>query len=128
MLCILYTQPLFHIVEKHTVNHHAFANDNQFYKVSTLDGFHQSIETLQICITDVKSWMTTNKLQLNDTKRKPMIAFTNRMSIHTSLPFVIRVGDADVPFVSSVENVRVTLDSNLSMSQYIKYIHTNQAH
>ena len=31
------------------------------------------------------------------------------------LPF----GDADVPFVSSVKNLCVTLDSNLSMSQHI---------
>ena len=35
------------------------------------------------------------------------------------LPSVIHIGDADVPFVSTVKNLGVTLDSNLSMSQHI---------
>ena len=71
--------------------------------------------SLQNCITDVKSWMTTNKLQLNDTKTEAMIALSNRMSIHTSLPAGIYIEDTDVPFVSSVKNLGVTPDSNFSM-------------
>ena len=46
ILFILYTQPLFNLVKEHTVNHHAFADDNQLYKVSTLYETHQSIETI----------------------------------------------------------------------------------
>ena len=49
-----------------------------------------------------------------------MIALSNRMSIHTSLPSVIHIGDSDVPFLSSVKNLGVTLDSNPSMSQHKK--------
>ena len=48
-----------------------------------------------------------------------MIILSNRMSVHSPLPSVIHIGDADVPFVSSVKNLGVTLDSNLSMSQHI---------
>ena len=119
VLFILYTQPLFNLVSKHAVSHHAFADDNQLYKISTLDAIHQSIETLQNCTIDVKSWMTANKLQLNDNKTEAMIILSNRMSVHSPLPSVIHIGDADVPFVSSVKNLGVTLDSNLSMSQHI---------
>ena len=119
VLFILYTQPLFSLVSKHAVNHHAFSDDNQLYKISTLDAIHQSIETLQNCTTDVKSWMTANKLQLNDNKIEAMIILSNRMSVHSPLPSVIHIGDADVPFVSSVKNLGVTLDSYLSMSQHI---------
>ena len=119
MLFILYTQPLFNLVGKHAVNHHAFADDSQLYKISTLDTIHQSIETLQNCTTDVKSWMTANKRLLNDNKTEAMIILSNRMSVHSPLPSVIHIGDADVPFVSSVKNLGVTLDSNLSMYQHI---------
>ena len=119
MLFILYTQPLFNLVSKHAVSHHAFADDNQLYKISTLDAIYQSIETLQNCTIDVKSWMTANKIQLNDNKTEAMIILSNRMSVHSPLPSVIHIGDADVPFVSSVKNLGVTLDSNLSMSQHI---------
>ena len=52
-------------------------------------------------------------------KTEAMIILSNRMSVHSPLPSVIHIGDADVPFVSSVKNLGVTLDSNLSMSQHI---------
>ena len=48
VLFILYTQPLFNLVSKHAVNHHAFADDNQLYKISTIDAIHQSIETPEL--------------------------------------------------------------------------------
>ena len=48
-----------------------------------------------------------------------MIILSNRMSIHSPLPSLIHIGDADVPFVSSVKNLSVTLNSNLIMSQHI---------
>ena len=119
VLFILYTQPLFSLVSKHAVNHHAFADDNQLYKISTLDTIHQSTETLQNCTTDVKSWMTANKLQLNDNKTEAMIVLSNRIHNDNTIQNRIHIGDADVPFVSSVKNLDVTLDSNLSMSQHI---------
>ena len=41
VLFVLYTQLLFNLVSKHAVNHHAFADDNQLYKINTLDTIHQ---------------------------------------------------------------------------------------
>ena len=52
-------------------------------------------------------------------KRGNGVILSNRISVHSPLPSVIHIGDADVPFVSSVKNLGVTLDSNLSMSQHI---------
>ena len=37
VLFMLYTQLVFDLVSKYTVSHRAFADDNQFYKISTLD-------------------------------------------------------------------------------------------
>ena len=63
--------------------------------------------------------MIANKLQVNDNKTEAMIILSNIMSVHSPLPSVIHIGDADVPFVSSVKNLGVTMNSNLSMSQHI---------
>ena len=84
--------------------------------------------------------MTANELQLNDNKAEAMIILSNSMYIHSPLPSVIHIGDADVPFVSSVNCffvfcfvllllflIGVTLDSNLSMSHNAVY-NTNQAY
>ena len=59
VLFILYTQPLFNLVSKHAVNHHAFADDSQLYKISTLDAIHQSTEALRNCTTDVRKQTST---------------------------------------------------------------------
>ena len=64
--------------------------------------------SLEVAVLYVRSWMTANKLQLNDNKTEAMIILSNRMSVHSPLPSVIHIRDADVPFVSSVKNLGVT--------------------
>ena len=48
-----------------------------------------------------------------------MVILSNIMFVHSPLPSVSHIEDADVPFASSVKNLGVTLDSNLNMSQHI---------
>ena len=60
---VLYTQPLFELIKKHSIQHHPFADDNQLYKETVPDQIQTTIEIMQNCITDVKLWMTYNKLQ-----------------------------------------------------------------
>ena len=48
-----------------------------------------------------------------------MVILSNIMFVHSPLPSVNHIEDADVPFASSVKNLGVTLDSNLSVSQHI---------
>ena len=40
MLFMLYTHLLFGLVSKYTVSHRAFEDDNQFYKISTMNTIH----------------------------------------------------------------------------------------
>ena len=101
--------------------------------MSTLDTIHQSIKTLRNCTTDVKSSISANKPQLNELKTDAMIILSNRTSSHSLSPSSIHIGDAGVPFVSSVKNLGTILDSNLSMSQdtsntYKAACITNQAY
>ena len=37
VLFVLYTQPLFELTKKHSIQHHAFADDNQLYKETVPD-------------------------------------------------------------------------------------------
>ena len=109
---VLYTQPLFELIKKHSIQHHAFADDNQLYKETVPDEIQTTIETMQNCITDVKLWMTHNKLQLNDSKTESMLMKSHRLSVNFPLPSSMCTGNSAVLFVSSLKNLGVTLDCN----------------
>ena len=75
--------------------------------------------------------MTTNKLQLNDTKTETMIALSKRMCTHSSLLSFIHIENADVPFVSSEKHrcyPGFKLQHVTTHKQHLQNcIHTNQA-
>ena len=56
-------------------------------------------------------------------KIEAMTVLWNRMCIHTSLLPFIQIRDANVPFVSFVQNLGAALSSNLIMSQHISNIY-----
>ena len=45
VLFVLYTQPLFELIKKHSIRHHAFADDNQLYKETVPDQIQTTIHT-----------------------------------------------------------------------------------
>lgn len=120
VLFVLYIQPLFDTVSQHSINQHAFADDNQLYKETTLDQFQPTLDTMQICLSDVKSWMSHNKLLLNDSKTECLLVKSQRLVTPPSLPSSVSVGDTDIEFVPSVKNLGVTLDCHLSLSDFVQ--------
>ena len=67
--------------------------------------------SMQKCIDDIKSWMTLNKVKLNDDKTEAMIVSSGRKS--TSLFFLPRLYNCTLS--DSVKNLGVTLDCHLTM-------------
>ena len=76
---------------------------------------------MQKCIDDIKSWMTLNKLRLNDNKTEAMIVSLGQKSrsLSFSLPDFKTVGCASVPLLDSVKNLGVTLDCHLTMKTHV---------
>ena len=74
---------------------------------------------MQECVSDVKSWMTLNRLQLNDGKTEAMLVMSKRTSIAGLIPQSMRIGDTNIDFSDLVKNLCVTLDSSLSMHQQV---------
>ena len=64
---------LFRIVEKHLPDAHAFADDSQLYVSfkpdSTCDQL-AAVAALEHCIDDIKDWMLSDKLKVNDGKNR----------------------------------------------------------
>ena len=43
VLFVLYTQPLFELIKKHSIQHHAFADDNHLYRETVSDQIQTAI-------------------------------------------------------------------------------------
>ena len=65
VLFILYTQPLSRVIERHNLKYHSFADDTQLYNSAKPEDFDDLLESISICFSDIKHWMTANRLKLN---------------------------------------------------------------
>ena len=70
-----YASSLFSIFSKHSVNAHAYADDHQIYMAfsQNLVSLNQAVSQMESCLQDVKSWMISNKLKMNDSKTEFII-------------------------------------------------------
>ena len=64
----LYTKPLAKIAQKHGVNLHLYADDTQLYLPFDPQNSKIAMQQMEACIAEIKSWMASNFLKLNDDK------------------------------------------------------------
>ena len=93
VLFVLCTAPLSDVMDSHSVLHHTFADDTQLQKSAPPQQVDGLIQSMQQCVHDVKSWMTHNKLKLNDDKTEALIISAPRISNSIPLPDSFTVGN-----------------------------------
>src|SRR5258708_6538426 len=117
----IYTQPLGKIARKHGVNYHFYADDTQLYTSFSVKESNTSANCINNCITDIRSWMQSNLLMLNDSKREIVLLGTKQqLSKLGSLQ--ISVGSANIKLCSKVRNLGIIFDSNMTMEDHVKHI------
>ena len=117
ILFTLYTQPLAQIFTKFGLDYHFFADDSQIYKSIDVNCFPAALSTLQQCVMEVKGWMTSNKLKLNDDKTE--IMFLGHPKKINLLPTEVQLNDHLISVASHVKNLGVYLDSSMDMSIFV---------
>ena len=85
ILFILYSALLSSLFETHSVSNQSSADDTQLLHSCPPDQVHATVLTMQTCISDVKTWMTQNKLKLNDDKTEAVLTQSNRTTFSDSL-------------------------------------------
>ena len=71
--------PLGHIIQRHGVLFHFYAEDTQLYlPIKATDP--GKLSALNDCIADVRNWMSENFLQLNDTKTEIVVFGSQQMA------------------------------------------------
>ena len=117
----IYTRKLFDIVERHLPQVHCYADDTQLYVSFSPNQFAEAdaaIKTMTDCISDVRSWMISDNLMLNDDKTEFLILGTKQQLAKANIDN-IKVGSANVSPVPVVRNLGSWFDSQLTMSSHI---------
>ena len=120
----MYTKPLRHIIIRHGgMLYHIYADDTQLYiriEISADTEPAASIVKLEDCIEDVRNWMGSNTLKLNDQKTE-VIVFGSRYHINKlcDTDLSVKVGSERIKPVSSVRNLGVFQDQHLTMKPHM---------
>ena len=118
VLFTMYTQPLADILLKHDMKYHLYADDTQLYQCTNENNLHNLLADTEKCIHDVKIWMNTNKLKLNDSKTE-LIIFQNSWSSRESIVATLNINNNNIVSSSKVKNLGVTFDKDLNMTDYV---------
>ena len=95
-----------------------FADDTQLnHSVLPSDYDHLTL-TLQNCVSDIKSWMTQNRLKLNEDKTDAL-RFTNPTVSIPNLSDTLHLCNATIEFSDNTRNLGFLLDSDLTMKKHI---------
>lgn len=86
VLFIMYTKPISAVIHEHSISHESFADDTQLNTSGSVSDLPDIIKSTQKCISDLKSWMIDNKLQLNDEKTEILLVVPPSLKNDPSLP------------------------------------------
>ena len=121
ILFTLYTSPLGDICRSDNVVFHSCADDQQNYMSFSpaLQGSKDHcIQTLESCISDIRIWMRTNLLKLNDNKTK-IILLGTRQQLGKVGQFEIKIGQDNISPAPTARNLGVVLNQEMKWTSHI---------
>ena len=116
-----YSLPLGIIIRIFLILFHMYADDSQLYKgvnPNNSDEQRSTVELLQSCIAEISSWMSSNKLKLNEEKTEFLIAGTPKQRSKVIIDS-LNVGGVDIKATDCVRNLGVLIDEDLSMKNQV---------
>jgi len=121
---VYYTHTIGQIIRKHGIQYHVYADDVQL--LITFDPRRPgdavcSLYKLSQCIMDLQSWLTANKLMLNNSKTEFFIA-SSSYHYKSLQHLTLHVGGLEIPHSPSIKNLGVSFDHNMKMSDHVTQI------
>ena len=119
---MLYTSPIGDIIRRHGLNYHLYADDTQLYLSFKPTPAEQpgSIAKIEACVSEIDSWMLSNKLKLNRGKTELLI-LSARHRPPPSIEYVDVSGERIEPSPSA-RNIGVIFDEHMSLAKHVTNI------
>jgi hypothetical protein len=115
LLFTLYLQPIANIFQEHNINYHMYADDIQIYLTcdpGSQDSIQGALSKLIHVVRDIQTWMTVNKLKLNQDKTEFLVVASQ--AHHQKLTDVkLTLGDVVLEPSQSLRILGVIFDDRL---------------
>ena len=123
----IYCLGLNHVFEHHQLRYHMYADDTQLYVEFPLDqSTHATtvIDRILRCTADVKSWMVSHNLLLNECKTEAVVisAAQNRKRVQPPIDLVIDVYGCSVTPKPFIHDIGFVFDDTMTMAAQIRHV------
>jgi len=123
ILFSLYTTPLSKVISAYSSIHfHFYADDTQLYIHLSPNSTSAAFAQLQKCLSDIQSWMGSNKLKLNPEKTEFILFGSGRQRAKLSSCFPIDILGSKLCPTDKVRNLGVVFDSSFTFSGHVSAI------
>jgi hypothetical protein len=121
LLFALYTADIIAIIRRYGFCVHAYADDLQLYSSCKPGEEHSVTSRLIPCIAEINTWMSSNRLKMNNDKTQIIwLGTRQRLAATTQMPLLID-GTEIVPALS-VRNLGVLIDNELTLESHVNNV------
>lgn len=128
LLYVAYTLDIGRIARKHGLQYHLYADDTQLYLAfnPTMPGsLEETLKRIKNCVNEIKSWMASNFLKLNDDKTEIIILSKPANFKNDKLNISILIGDSEVRSSEHVRNLGVIFDRTINLGKHVNNVCKN---
>ena len=121
LLFLLYTADVPLIASEFGLGVHCYADDGQLYRSGSAESSGMSVTVVVDCIAKMDRWMSSNRLKLNMDKTQFIWLGSHQQLLKVEIDS-IQLGSSSVPLKSSVNNLGVIFNGQLSMREHVRHV------